>query len=50
MKHPEPCLPDQVEDIADAIPLPADLPASFKSVATGARFLISCPLPGPSEG
>ncbi len=37
MQHSEPSVPDQAVGVADAIPLPADLPAAFKTIATVAR-------------
>ena len=37
MQHSEPSLPDQAVGVADAIPLPADLPAAFKAIAADAR-------------
>ena len=37
MQHSEPSLPDPAVGVADAIPLPADLRAAFKTIATVAR-------------
>ncbi len=37
MQHSEPSLPDPAVGVADAILLPADLPAAFKTIATVAR-------------
>ena len=37
MQHSEPSLPDRAVGVADAIPLPADLPAAFKAIAADAR-------------
>ncbi len=37
MQHSEPSLPDQAVGVADAIPLPADLPTAFKAIAADAR-------------
>ena len=37
MQHSEPSLPDPAVGVADAIPLPADLPAAFKTIATVVR-------------
>ncbi len=37
MQHSEPSLRDQAVGVADAIPLPADLPAAFKAIAADAR-------------
>ncbi len=37
MQHSEPSLPDRSVGVADAIPLPADLPTAFKTIAADAR-------------
>ena len=37
MQHSEPSLPDQAVGVADAIPLPADLPAAFQGAAAIVR-------------
>jgi len=37
MQHSEPSLPDRAVGVADAIPLPADLPTAFKTIAADAR-------------
>ena len=37
MQHSKPSLPDRAVGVADAIPLPADLPAAFKAIAADAR-------------
>ena len=34
MHHSKPSVPDRAVGVADAIPLPADLPAAFKTIAT----------------
>ncbi len=37
MQHSEPSLPDRAVGVADAIPLPADLPTTFTAIAADAR-------------
>ncbi len=37
MQHSEPSLPNQAVGVADAISVPADLPATFKAIAAVAR-------------